>query len=395
MPRWLLALAAGALVFYTDDYVIAGVLPEIAGSFGVSVGTAGQLVTVFSVTVAVAAPVAAVATTRIPRRTLLVSAALVFTAANAGAALSPAFATLMALRVTAALAAAAATPAMFATAARLAAPGRTGRAVAAVAFGVTGAIAFGVPAGTWIGGALGWRATFAVMAAGGALAALGFRTALPRSEGGQDALPVRAQLAVLGRPAISLGLLANVVLMSGSMMLLTYLAPFTAALANADMTDRGVFFACSGLAGMVGIWAGGRAIDAWGADRTLIAGIGAFLVTMLALTALWPLRPISVLPLLGILTIWGGAAFWNSPAVQARLHMLAGPVATQALALNTSGTYIGVAIGGAVGGAVLDTAGPGLLPLISGLAGAVALVLFVAAAHPARVSSSTAAMKDE
>ncbi|WP_207933421.1 MFS transporter [Actinomadura sp. GC306] len=135
MPRWLLALAAGALVFYTDDYVIAGVLPEIAGSLGVSVGTAGQLVTVFSVTVAVAAPPAAVMTARIPRRTLLVSSALVFTAANAVAALSPTFATLMGLRVLAALAAAAATPAMFATAARLAAPERTGRAVAAVAFG--------------------------------------------------------------------------------------------------------------------------------------------------------------------------------------------------------------------------------------------------------------------
>ncbi|GAA0573943.1 MFS transporter [Actinomadura livida] len=394
MPRWLLALAAGALVFYTDDYVIAGVLPEIAGSLGVSVGTAGQLVTVFSVTVAVAAPLAAVTTARIPRRTLLVSAALVFTAANAGAALSPTFSALVALRVTAALAAAAATPAMFATAARLAAPERTGRAVAAVAFGVTGAIAFGVPAGAWIGGAVGWRATFAVMAAGGALVALGFFTTLPRCEEEQDALPVRAQLTVLGRPAISLGLLANVVLMFGSMMLLTYLAPFTAALANADVTDRGVFFACSGLAGMVGIWAGGRATDAWGADRTLIVGVGAFLATMVALTALWPLRPISVLPLVVIVTIWGGAAFWNSPAVQARLHDLAGPVATQALALNTSGTYIGVAIGGAVGGAVLDTAGPGPLPLISGMAGVVALALFITAARPVK-ASSTAAVVDE
>ncbi|TDB87301.1 MFS transporter [Actinomadura sp. 7K534] len=394
MPRWLLALAAGALVFYTDDYVIAGVLPEIAASLEVSVGTAGQLVTVFSVTVAVAAPLAAVATARVPRRTLLVSAALVFTAANAGAAVSPTFSALVALRITAALAAAAATPAMFATAARLAAPERTGRAVAAVAFGVTGAIAFGVPAGAWIGGAVGWRATFAVMAAGGALVALGFFTTLPRCEAEQDALPVRAQLAVLGRPAISFGLLANVVLMFGSMMLLSYLAPFTAALANADVTDRGVFFACSGLAGMVGIWAGGRATDAWGADRTLVAGVGAFLATMVALTALWPLRPISVLPLVVIVTIWGGAAFWNSPAVQARLHDLAGPVATQALALNTSGTYIGVAIGGAVGGAVLDTAGPGLLPLISGMAGVVALALFIAAVRPVEASSS-AAVVDE
>lgn len=387
MPRWLLALATGALVFYTDDYVIAGVLPEIARSLKVTEGTAGQLVTVFSVTVAVAAPLAAVATARLPRRTVLVAAALVFTAANLGAALSQSFPALMALRVAAALSAAAATPALFATAARLAAPGRTGRAVAAVAFGVTGAIAFGVPAGAWIGGAFGWRATFAMMAAAGALVALAFATALPRADGDQNALPVRAQLAVLARPAISMGLAANVVLMFGSMMLLTYLAPFTAALADADVTDRGVLFAVSGLAGMAGIWAGGRATDAWGPDRTLAAGVGAFVATMAGLAALWPLRPVPVVLLLGIVTVWGGAAFWNSPAVQARLHLLAGPVATQALALNTSGTYIGVAVGGGVGGAVLDAAGPGPLPTIAGAAGLIALGLFVTAARIRHVAT--------
>lgn len=390
MPRWLFALAAGALVFYTDDYVIAGVLPEIARSLGVSVGTAGQLVTVFSVTVAVAAPLAAVATARLSRRTVLVGAALVFTAANVGAALSPAFAALMGLRVAAALAAAAATPALFATAAELASPERVGRAVAAVAFGVTGAIAFGVPVGAWVGGAFGWRATFAVMAAGGALVAAGFATALPGGAAGRDVIPVRAQLAVLRRPAISIGLVANAVLMFGSMSLLTYLAPFVAELADADVTDRGFFFAVSGLAGMAGIWAGGRATDAWGPDRTLVAGVAAFLATMAALTLLWPLRPVPVILLLVVVTVWGGAAFWNSPAVQTRLHLLAGPVAAQALALNTSGTYIGVAVGGGAGGAVLDAAGPGPLPVISGTAGLAALALFVVASRSERAFSLTA-----
>ncbi|HEY8479242.1 MAG TPA: hypothetical protein VIL71_05350 [Spirillospora sp.] len=164
---------------------------------------------------------------------------------------------------------------------------------------------------------------------------------------------MREQLAVLRRPVISLGLLANVVLMFGSMSLLTYLAPFTAALANADVTDRGFLFAVSGLAGMAGIWAGGPATDAWGPDRPLIAGVGAFLATMAALTALWPLRPVPVVVVLAVVTVWGGAAFWNSPAVQTRLHLLAGPVAGQALALDTSETYIGIAVGGAIGGAVL------------------------------------------
>ncbi|WP_428815103.1 MFS transporter [Streptomyces albus subsp. chlorinus] len=380
MPRWLLALAAAALVFYTDDYVIAGVLPELSRDLSVSPGAAGQLVTAFSVTVAIAAPVAAVATARLPRRRVLAVAAAVFTAANALAAATPSFAVLLALRVAAALAAATAAPVLFALAARLAPPERVGRYVAVVAFGVTGAIALGVPAGTWIGGALGWRATFATMAAAGALVLLGFLTQLPRRTAPEPALPLRSQLAILARPAVSLGLAANVVLMSGSMMLLTYLAPFTDRLASADAGARGLLFAVSGLAGMAGIWGGGLATDRWGPDRTLAAGVGLFVLTMAALTALWAARPVQVALLLPVVAVWGGAAFWNSPAVQARLHLLAGPVAAQALAMNTSGTYLGVAVGGAAGGAVLEAAGPGPLPVVAGAAGIAALGLFLLAA---------------
>ncbi|GAA3936611.1 MFS transporter [Actinomadura viridis] len=395
MPRWLVALALGALIFYTDDYVIAGVLPEISGDLDVSTGAAGQLVTVFSVTVAVAAPVAAIATARLRRRTVLVAAAVAFTAANALAALAPSYPPLVLLRVAAALAAATATPALFSVAAALAPPERIGRYVAVVAFGVTGAIAAGVPAGTWIGGTLGWRATFGAMAVAGALVAAGFAAWLPGSAASAPPPPppppLRSQLAILLRPAISLGLAANVTLMLGSMMLLTYLAPFTAGLASAGTGERGVLFAVSGVAGMAGIWAGGRSTDRRGPDRTLAAGVAAFILTMGALAALWALRPVPVVVLLPVVAVWGAAAFWNSPAVQARLHMLAGPVSAQALALNTSGTYLGVALGGAVGGAVIDTAGPALLPLIAGTAGMAALALFVAAARSAAPATAVTA----
>ncbi|MER7081928.1 Predicted arabinose efflux permease, MFS family [Saccharopolyspora kobensis] len=381
MPRWIIALSLGALVFYTDDYVIAGVLPEIATDLAVSEGTAGQLVTVFSVTVALAAPVAAIAATRVRRRTLLTAAAAVFTLANALAATATGFEALLVLRVIAALAAAAATPALFGLAAQLAPPERIGRYVAAVAFGVTGAIALGVPAGTWIGGALNWRATFMTMAIAGALITTGFATQLPGRTGSAPALSLRSQLTILLRPAISLGLAANVTLMLGSMMLLTYLAPFTAALSTADISARGTLFAFSGVAGMVGIWAGGLATDEWGPVRTLAAGIGAFILAVVALAALWTVRPVPVLALLPVVALQGAAAFWISPAIQARLHQLAGPVSAQALAMNTSGTYLGAALGGVVGGLAIDTSGPGPLPVIAGAAGLVALGLLLLTAR--------------
>ncbi len=391
MPVWLLVLGVGALVFYTDDYVIAGVIPEIAADLAVSEAVAGQLVTAFSLTVAIASPVIAIGAARIRGRALLGTAAAVFTLANALAAGAPDYPTLVALRVLAALAAAAATPVLFGTAAALAPAERVGRYVAVVAFGVTGAIAVGVPVGTWIGGAFGWRTTFAFMAVAGLVFGVAARFVLPPGTGVREALPVRQQLAILVRPAVSLGLAANLVLMLGSMMVLTYLAPYVDALADAGPGQRGVLFAVSGAAGMLGIWAGGVATDRWGPDRALIAGVAAFVAAMAALLALWPWRPVPVVLLVPVVAVWGGAAFWNSPAVQARLHLLAGPVATQALALNTSGTYLGVAAGGAIGGAVLGAGGLAQLPVVAAAAGIVALGLFVAARRAASSSKSRSA----
>lgn len=375
MPAWLLTLLAAAFVLYTDDYVVAGILPELASDLGVSEGQAGQLVTVFSVTVAVAAPIAAVALARVPRRWLFAVSLLVFIAANIAAAATPSFGVLMLLRVAAALAAASTTPALFAFAAQHAPAEKVGRFIAIVSLGVTGSIAAGVPIGTWIGGAFGWRATFAAMAIAGAVVlALVFLT-LPRTEGADETPALGEQFRTLRRLPISLGLLANCVLMTGSMMMLTYLAPYLAATTTAGVEERALTFSLSGIAGIVGIWLGGIATDRWGADRALLFGIGAIVTSMLALWGLWAARPAPLWLVLIVATVWGGMAFWNSPAIQARLHHLAGPVSGQALALNTSGTYLGVSIGAAVGGLILSGVGPGGLPLIAAGFAVIALLL--------------------
>jgi hypothetical protein len=147
---------------------------------------------------------------------------------------------LMLLRVAAALAAASTTPALFAFAAAHAPAEKVGRFIAVVSLGVTGSIAAGVPLGTWIGGAFGWRATFAAMAVAGALVlvfVLARRCPEPR---GQDETPaLREQVRTLRRLPISLGLLANCVLMTGSMMMLTYLAPYLASTTTAGRGGTG------------------------------------------------------------------------------------------------------------------------------------------------------------
>jgi predicted MFS family arabinose efflux permease len=391
VPAWLFALLAAAFVLYTDDYVIAGVLPEIARDLDVSEAHAGQLVTVFSLTVAVAAPVAGVALARVSRRRLFTVAFLIFVAANLVAATTSSFGLLMVLRIVAALAAAASTPAVFAFAAERAPEGHIGRYVAVVALGVTGSIAAGVPIGTWIGGHYGWRATFVAMAVGGVVALTFLLSTLPREGDKAGEVPsVREQLRVLTRAPVSLGLLANCALMTGSMMMLTYMAPYLAAVSEASVDQRALAFSLSGFAGIVCIWAGGRATDQWGPDRALVTGIGIFTGIMAVLGLLWFVRPVPFSVLVVVGTIWGGMAFWNSPAIQTRLHVLAGPVAAQALALNTSSTYLGVSLGGALGGLTLGSLGAGLLPAVAAVLGLSALALLALAIGASKKSPSGA-----
>ncbi|MFB7918446.1 MFS transporter [Streptomyces sp. NPDC056061] len=391
MPAWLFALLAAAFVLYTDDYVIAGVLPEIARDLDVSEAHAGQLVTVFSLTVAVAAPIAGVTLARVSRRYLFTGTFVVFVAANLVAATTTSFGLLVALRIVAALAAASSTPAVFAFAAEHAPGSHIGRYVAVVALGVTGSIAAGVPIGTWIGGHYNWRATFVAMAVGGVLALAFLLATLPRKGTEAGEVPgIREQLRTLAAPPVSLGLLANCALMTGSMMMLTYMAPYLAAVSEASVDQRALAFSLSGLAGIVCIWAGGKATDRWGPDRALVIGISVFTGIMVTLGLLWFVRPVPFSVLLVVGTIWGGMAFWNSPAIQARLYLLAGPVAAQALALNTSSTYLGVSLGGALGGLALGSLGAGVLPAVAAVLGLSAWALLALAIGASKKTPSSA-----
>ncbi|KAB8195671.1 MFS transporter [Nonomuraea phyllanthi] len=378
LPAWLLALVFTTFALATDDYVIAGVLPAVSAGLGVSEAAGGQLVTVFSLAFALGAPVASVVCATWPRRRLLTWALVLFAAANGAAAFTTSYAVLMGLRVLAALAAAAIVPTAYAVATALAPDSGRGRYLALVMGGLTGSLMLGVPIGTWVGGAFGWRATFGLGGLLGLVALVAIRRTLPEPPPA-DAMPVRERLASLARPRVVLGLLGIVAIVLGSMMLMTYLAPFLRDLAGAGPAALGWVFALAGLAGLVGGQLGGRAADRWGADRALIAGIAGFTGVMGVFTACWLLRPLPLPALLPLLLVWAGVSWWVPPPAQTRLLALAGPAGPQALALNSSAVYVGVSGGGAVGGLVLESHGSGWLPAVAAVVELVALALFWAA----------------
>ncbi|MEU3019784.1 MFS transporter [Nocardiopsis sp. NPDC007018] len=388
---WLACLALTAFAVGTDDLVIAGLLPVMAEDLDVSVSAAGQLVTVFSLTYAVAAPPLAVATARLPRRTLVVAGLALFALVNLVTAFATTYAVLMALRVVAALTAAALTPAAFSMAARLAPAGHTGRAVGAVAAGLTVALFLGVPLGALLGSAFGWRWAFiavALLTGAVLLASLRFLPPLP----GAPEAGLLAQMRPLGRPAILTCVAGTVAGASCGFMTYTYLAPLTRDLTGAGPMALAPLIAAVGAAGAVGTFLCGRATDRWGADRVLLATFAGMVGASALLAALALPSTVPVWVLGCSLALWGFAAWGFAAPMSARLLFLAGDAGTEALALNTGGLYVGTAVAGALGGAVVAGYGGTGVPVAATAVGlaALALMAFSVRRFPATAPSESA-----
>ncbi len=199
MPFVLLILALGTFGVGTDEYLIVGLLPRVAADTGVSEGVAGQLVMLFGITYAVGSPLLALATIRVDRKRLLVSAIVVFALANLAAVFVPTARWRFVTRFVAALAASSYTPTAMATATQLVDSKQQGQALAAIMAGVTGAIVLGLPLGRWIGTLFGWRASFGMVAIIGTVVMLLLAVGLPRVSPADHVITLRERLNFLSK----------------------------------------------------------------------------------------------------------------------------------------------------------------------------------------------------
>lgn len=366
MPAWLAVLFLAMLTVGTDEFVIAGVLPEIADDLGVSAAAAGQLVTVFAVVYAIGAQTLALVTDRLPRRALIVASLLVFAAANAGAALAPGYWSLMAARIVAALAAATVAAASFATAASAAPEGRQGRYLGVVTAGLTVALLTGVPVGTWLAGALGWRTTFWLLTVLGALVAAGVLASAPRIAAGEPSSFAERFAPLRDRSILRL-LAVTFVAASGGLMFYTYVGPFTTQVAGGSFQLRALALLIVGIAGVGAVLLAGRATDARGPAPTLKLVLGGHAAALLLLAALAFSGQDSPVLLLAAIAIWSVFAWGLNPPVQGSLLTAAPQAGMTALALNISALYLGTGIAGALGGTVTALADTRYIPLAGGL----------------------------
>ena len=359
-PPWLLALFLLAFAIGTDDLVIAGILPPIAGDLDVSVAAAGQLVTAFALTYALGAPFAALLTARLPRRVLLPVAAAVFALANLAAAAAPTYGTLMAARILSGLAAATASPAAFALAAAAAPEGRQGRYLAVVGAGLTTSLVAGVPIGTRIGAAGGWRSALLFVAALAVAAGLALLATVPRVPSAPPT-PLRERLAVLRRPATLAALLAMVPSGAGGMMSFVYVTEIAARLGGVHGGAVAPLITAVGVAGIAGAYLGGRLVDALGALRALVVMLTGVLAAPAVMAVLGLAGDRYPMPLVTTVFVLYGLATWGiAPATQAwLLERAASPeAANELIAFNNSFMFLGFALAGGLGGLALEAGGP-------------------------------------
>ncbi|MDI3406223.1 MFS transporter [Streptomyces cavernicola] len=356
LPGWLVGLFVATLALGTDEFVIAGLLPELADDLQVSTGMAGQLISVFALTFAIGAPVMAVVLDPYPRRRVILAALAVFVVANVAAALAPTFGALIVLRAIAGLAAAVVSSTAFAAAAQGAPPDRQGRYLAVVTAGLTVALFTGVPVGAWVGSLLGWRSTFVLVAIVALAAIVVLALGLPRLEGAAT-----AGLAERLRPLRSARVLRLVLAVFlcgvGGLMFYSYLSALLEQHQGGTDTLPLVLL----LVGVIGVpsaFLGGRLADRYGGRRSRLMVVGGHAIALAATGALLALGAPFPLLLAGI-AAWSVFAWALNPPLQASTIEAAPEAPMTAISLNISGLYLGTAAAAAIGGIIVD--GPGVL----------------------------------
>jgi predicted MFS family arabinose efflux permease len=370
MFKRLLPLAMATFAVGTDSLVIAGLLPSIAGDLHVSLSGAGQLVTAFALTYAVAAPVLGAATGNVNRRTLLLWALGAFIAGNVVAATAENFEVVLLARILSALGSALLSSVAMATAAQLAGPKRRARALALVTGGMTVATTLGVPLGTLIGGA-DWRITMWSVAGLGALAGLGIVFAMPRVDLAVAGL--RDRLRPLQRPDVLAVLGVTLVILTSGYVLYTYIGPATATATGGSAAKLTAVLVAYGIGSILGNVVSGFVTDRFPPVKVLLVGLAVLVVTL----AVTPLAASTLASTMAWATVWGVSGWLTGLPQQHRLVTLAPESATILLGLNVSALQLGIALGGGIGGFVLQWDRPALLGIVSASIAAVALILTV------------------
>jgi predicted MFS family arabinose efflux permease len=346
VDRRLIVLAAGMFAIGTDSFVVAGILPQVSKSLGVTVGVAGQMVTLYALSYALLSPVIAATAAHWPRKRLLLAGLAVFVVGNLLTAIAPTIEWVLASRLLAGLGAAMFSPTATATGASLVPPEKRANALAIVIAGLTSATALGSPMGTFIGGLGDWRSTMWFVTAVGLAASVAVYIMLPNIPA-LPAVTLRQRLAPLKDSRVVLTLLTTLAAYSGLFAVYTYIGVTLDRATGGKPDVLAGLLLMWGLAATVGNLAAGKLTDRFG-SRTII--YGAIAISAIDF-ALLPFATAHYWSAAVAIIVWGVCGWGLLVPQQHRLISLSPGSAPLLLGLNSAALYIGVSAAGVVGAA--------------------------------------------
>ncbi|NNU43151.1 MFS transporter [Ramlibacter sp. B156] len=378
MPAVLWALLFGNFVIGTGVMAVPGTLNDISSSLAVSVATAGQLISAGAVLMALGAPLCAALVAGWDRRRLLALSMLWYALLHLACAMAPNFAALLPLRVLALVSPAIFTPQAAACVGLLVRPEQRGRAITFIFLGWSVASVLGMPISAFVGGTLGWRSAFVLVALLSVVSAAWVWRSMPDGVK-PPALSLAAWKETFRSKALMTCVAVTVLYAAGQFVQFSYFAPYFKQKLDITPGALSLYFMWFGAFGLLGNLVMSRYIDRVGVERSVMIGVALMATSLLLFplgTTLWLAAAVSV--------PWALGCFSSNSAQQARLVGIAPALAAASVALNSSAMYAGQAIGAATGGWMISRGGMESLHWV-GLAGLLAAMAASAlATHYAR-----------
>lgn len=370
---WILTLAAFAIG--TAEFVIAGILPQLAHSLAISEGQAGYLISAYALAIVFGGPLLTIYLARFNKKSVLAGLMVLFILGNLISAFAPNYLVLMVSRIITGLVQGPFYGIGAVVATNLVCEKMAGRAVGQMFAGLTLANVLGVPGGTWIGLQFGWHTTFLTVAAFG-LVALVFISSAIQSTGHGESKDVKAQLAAFKNPMLLISLAITVFAWSGFMTLYGYIAPIATHITGFGENAVTWILVIIGIGLILGNNMGGRS-----SDKNLQKASMFWATAMIASLLLVGLTVESKILFVAATFIFGIASFANVPAMQLRVMNHGGEGQELAATANISAFNLANAFGGFLGGMVLDShMGASMIPYAAIFVPVIGL-LFIAKAN--------------
>lgn len=374
MPVAVYAFALSAFALGFTEFVTIGLVSSIAADLGVSVDHVGHAVAVYAFGATIGAPVLTALASSWSRKTLLLTAMGVFTIGNAAVGLSDNLSMMLIARFISGLGHGVFLAVASSAATRLVAPERAGSAVATVFAGLTLALAFGVPIGTFLGSYLSWQTVFMAVAVCGGVGFAGLAILMPNLKDGGAPRDALLSLGALINIRLLGAALVTVLAYTGSFALFSYISPLLIDVTKMSPDRVGLMMLVYGVAAAIGNIVGGRMTDGLGADRAVLVILIALALT---LGCIWSLSS-SWVAMAVLVACLGAVTYAAVPAMQARVIGIAEHHAPRALAaaagLNIAGFNSGIALGALLGGWIIAHVGLTLVAAIGSLAALLGII---------------------